>query len=205
MVRLALSPANHLTKRRYDRNERLDLRAPLLWTIPHVLTPAECREQIERIEAAGPVDAPITTATGFEMRPDIRNNTRVMVDDVPLAADLYARILSELPPLMHDVMRPVGANERIRYYRYAEGQRFAPHYDGCYARSPDEESLFTFIVYLNDDFTGGETDFPELETTVVPEAGTALLFQHRQLHEGCRVTSGVKYVLRTDVMYRAGA
>jgi hypothetical protein len=29
----------------------------------------------------------------------------------------------------------------------------------------------------------------------------ALLFQHEVLHEGCAVESGVKYVLRTDVMY----
>jgi hypothetical protein len=28
----------------------------------------------------------------------------------------------------------------------------------------------------------------------------ALLFQHQLLHEGCVVTSGVKYVLRSDVM-----
>jgi hypothetical protein len=32
--------------------------------------------------------------------------------------------------------------------------------------------------------------------------GHALLFQHRLLHEGCPVRSGIKYVLRSDVMYR---
>jgi hypothetical protein len=30
----------------------------------------------------------------------------------------------------------------------------------------------------------------------------ALLFQHQLLHEGSEVTSGVKYVVRSDVMYR---
>lgn len=38
---------------------------------------------------------------------------------------------------------------------------------------------------------------------VAPTAGTALLFRHRVLHEGAPVAAGVKYVLRTDVMYRA--
>lgn len=31
--------------------------------------------------------------------------------------------------------------------------------------------------------------------------GTALLFEHQQVHEGAVVRSGRKYVLRTDVMY----
>ena len=35
-----------------------------------------------------------------------------------------------------------------------------------------------------------------------PHADTALLFQHPILHEGCAVTRGVKYALRSDVMYR---
>ena len=63
----------------------------------------------------------------------------------------------------------------------------------------------TFMVYLNDDFTGGETKFyldtgaPRL--SVRPERGAALVFVHRQLHEGAPVVEGRKYVLRTDVMY----
>ena len=35
-----------------------------------------------------------------------------------------------------------------------------------------------------------------------PEWGKALVFYHRQLHEGLPVVRGRKYVLRTDVMYR---
>jgi ectoine hydroxylase-related dioxygenase (phytanoyl-CoA dioxygenase family) len=36
-----------------------------------------------------------------------------------------------------------------------------------------------------------------------PVRGTALLFQHRVLHAARGVTSGVKYALRTDLLYRA--
>jgi len=35
-----------------------------------------------------------------------------------------------------------------------------------------------------------------------PERGKALVFYHRQVHEGTPVVRGRKYVLRTDVMYR---
>ena len=58
------------------------------------------------------------------------------------------------------------------------------------------------MVYLNDDFEGGETEFPEQGEIIVPEVGTALLFQHMLLHAGKRVRSGVKMVLRSDVLYR---
>lgn len=34
-----------------------------------------------------------------------------------------------------------------------------------------------------------------------PEPGLGLFFKHRLLHEGAEVLRGVKYALRTDVMY----
>jgi len=43
--------------------------------------------------------------------------------------------------------------------------------------------------------------FHDFDEAVVPRAGMALLFQHQLLHEGCVMESGVKYVLRSDVMY----
>ncbi len=55
---------------------------------------------------------------------------------------------------------------------------------------------------LNEEFTGGSTDF-DLVGSVVPETGMALLFEHRVLHQGAPLLEGVKYVMRTDVMYRA--
>jgi hypothetical protein len=60
------------------------------------------------------------------------------------------------------------------------------------------------VFYLNDDFEGGDTDFPELEQRITPRRGRALLFQHRILHEATRVHRGEKLVLRTDVLYGPG-
>jgi hypothetical protein len=37
---------------------------------------------------------------------------------------------------------------------------------------------------------------------VRPKQGMALLFLHDLYHEGSEVTQGVKYVLRSDIMYR---
>ncbi len=188
--------------RPYCKGDSLDPTAPLVLTIAGVLRPAECAAMIERIKALGPTAAPITTAAGFVMRPDIRNNTRVMFDDVPLAADLFARIAATVPARLCD-RRPAGVNERFRCYCYEPGQRFALHYDGAFTRSASERSELTLMVYLNDGFDGGTTVFHDFGVEVPPRAGSALMFQHQLLHEGCVVQSGVKYVLRTDVMYAA--
>ena len=178
----------------------LDLSQPLIWTVPEVLSAAECAALIERMESAGTAPAPISTAQGFVMRPDIRNNTRVVLDDLPLAAELLQRIRSHVPQVLGGA-QVVGVNERFRCYRYAPGQRFALHYDGAFQRNHDEASKLTFMVYLNEGFTGGATDFPENGECITPKTGMALFFQHRLLHEGCEVLSGLKYALRSDVMY----
>src|SRR5262249_54566656 len=131
---------------------------------------------------------------------DVRNNQRVMFDDHRLARDLHARIDDALPDRVCG-MRKHGVNERFRCYRYAPGQRFASHFDGAFRRDAHELSQLTFMIYLNDGFGGGATRFLDDGCEVVPRTGCALFFQHHILHEGALVTSGVKYVLRSDVMY----
>ncbi len=187
--------------RPYLDGDSLDHSAPLVWTIPHVMSPSECTAAIARIEQLGPAVAPVSTARGFVMMPDVRNNERVMFDDIDLAARLFTRIEQSLPRQLCG-MHAVGANERFRCYRYQPGQQFAAHFDGCYERNSQERSLLTLIVYLNDDFEGGRTAFLDFGLAAIPKAGTALVFQHLLLHEGCVVHAGVKYAMRSDVMYR---
>jgi len=64
----------------------------------------------------------------------------------------------------------------------------------------DKKSRLTFMVYLNDDFTGGETKFDD--AFIQPKARTALLFVHEQKHESLNIETGRKYVLRSDVFYK---
>ena len=84
------------------------------------------------------------------------------------------------------------------------------HCDGTY-ETPDksERSLYTLHLYLSEDETmrGGETAFlsDNLKRSykVSPKVGRVLLFQHRSLlHSGEEVENGLKYTLRTDLMYK---
>jgi prolyl 4-hydroxylase len=187
--------------RGYIDGDSLDHRSPIAFTVDGVMTADECAAMIARIDALGTEAAPISTGAGFVMRPDVRNNTRVIIDDPALAQLLFDRVASRLPSPLCD-LTPVGANERFRCYRYAPGQKFSPHYDGAFVRDDSECSLLTFMVYLNEGFEGGNTAFLDFDASAMPKTGRALLFQHQVLHEGCQVLTGTKYVLRSDVMYR---
>ena len=182
---------------------RQELEGDNIFVIPGFLSEADCEQLIAQSEQHGYGDAPLWTGFGFVVDRTVRNNARVMVDDPALAAALWIRA-RPLIPARFGRWEAVGLNERLRYYRYDVHERFAPHYDGAFQRDDIEQSKLTFMVYLNEGFDGGETIFhkPGCMITVRPERGKALVFAHRQLHEGAAVRRGRKYVLRTDVMYR---
>lgn len=173
-----------------------------IFTVTDFFTPEECLAHIHQTEAIGYGDAPITTAFGPQMRKDVRNNTRVMVDDEPLAERLFQALA---PRLEGACARPVGLNERLRYYKYGPTECFRWHHDGSFRRDNGEASELTFMVYLNDGFEGGATEFEWPELSVEPREGMAIVFTHRVRHQGAPVVRGTKYVLRSDVMFRAAA
>jgi predicted 2-oxoglutarate/Fe(II)-dependent dioxygenase YbiX len=169
-----------------------------IFTIADFLTAEECGRYIALAEGKGFDDAPINTLFGPVVEKEIRNNERVIVDDLALANAIWERAKDYVPGVLAG-FRALGINERFRFYRYDPGQAFRWHRDGYFQRENGERSRLTLMVYLNDDFEGGETLFEEV--VVRPQRGMALCFIHHLLHEGAEVISGRKYVLRTDVMY----
>ena len=167
-------------------------------TIDSFLMKNECLELISISENHGFEEAAINTSYGQEIFKDIRNNDRIFFDDEILAK----RLMNKLDRFLSEEIlgwRLLGLNERFRFYRYTEEQYFKWHRDGSYKRDLGEQSFITFLVYLNEEFEGGETKFQGFE--IEPKEGTALLFPHQLLHQGNAVKAGVKYVIRTDVMY----
>ncbi len=99
-------------------------------------------------------------------------------------------------------------NEVLRFCRYTPGQHFGPHFDGYFERNSDERSYFTFTIYLNDDFKAGITHFLKQGKTnpilykVIPATVMALVFPYEMLYNEERLESGVKYIMRSDIMYK---
>nr|WP_315204865.1 2OG-Fe(II) oxygenase [uncultured Albidiferax sp.] len=167
----------------------------LLTCIERIVPAMLCRTVIGEIETGHPLSS--SPSSGF------RDQDRVIRDDPQLAASLFELLKPHLPTSIGS-LRLVGLNDRLRLYRYRPGQRFTPHMDHWYQSSPTRISLLTALVYLNEDFKGGETRFMEqVESVITPTTGSAVFFQHKVRHEGCEVLEGTKYALRTDVMYEA--
>jgi hypothetical protein len=176
-------------------------------TIDRFLSQAECDDYVKLSEDRGFEEASVSTDRGMVMMKSWRNNDRVIIDDTGLASGLWQRLQPFAPPAFKQ-WQPVGVNERFRFYRYDIGQKFDWHQDGYFERANGERSFFTFMVYLNADFEGGETSFsttsvsaPRPDLKIKPEAGKALLFHHPITHKGEAVVSGRKYVLRSDIMF----
>lgn len=185
----------------FDRRRPKD---QTIWAIEKVFSPEECQAMINEVEAMGFEEALITTGRGMVMNKGVRNNDRVIFDDALRAKTLFERLKHHMPPTIGD-WSLIGLNERFRAYRYDVGQRFKPHFDGAFIREEDvEESAITMMIYLNDDYVGGATNFLDYNEVVIPIVGKVLFFFHPVLHEGCEIHQGRKYVLRTDVMYRRG-
>ncbi len=114
---------------------------------------------------------------------------------------------------------PVRYLEYCQCVRYEAGQYYGEHLDTLDEDTPPGaaevarrgQRALTMLVYLNDDFEGGETHFPRLDRKVRPQRGTGLLFYllDRQgkpdpdaRHAGLPVFSGTKYALNLWVRNR---
>jgi len=186
-----------------SRASKTEIWGDEIFTVSGVCEATECAALVRLADGIGWDAAPITVGPGrFVMAPDIRNNTRVILDDPDRAAALWRRLAPFVPARAG--WMAVGLNERLRFYRYEPGQYFFWHRDGAFVRDDQERSFLTVMLYLADGLGGGMTEFDTRagEFQVAPRAGTALVFEHSLRHQGAPVERGVKLVLRTDVMFR---
>ena len=93
----------------------------------------------------------------------------------------------------------------LRFLKYGPGNYFRPHCDLTYTDKQGHESMVTVQIYLNEEFEGGETTFYDCEEKAAyvhkPERGDILLFDQDIEHSGDDVISGIKYSMRTELMY----
>jgi len=188
----------------------------------NVLSPEECDEVIAQTETFGLQDC------GYSRR--VRVTDRVSVMAGPIGDLLFARARPFLldvdvperqkqpegvpPGMLKGPWQPACLNPCLRACRYSPGGFFLPHHDGGYVVSDKHRSIKTFMVYLNDSFEGGPTTFydetqkhyaPAVAEKAIyalrPTKGSCLVFNERITHDGGELLQGLKYILRTEVMY----
>lgn len=90
---------------------------------------------------------------------------------------------------------------RIKCYDSKKIDRFDIHVDVT-----DKESskrMLAFLYYLNEDFCGGETIFPEHDLSIKPKTGSLIMFPPtwQYPHIGSKVENGKKYIMSTYLHY----
>lgn len=122
--------------------------------------------------------------------------------------------------------RPVGVNPLHRFIKYEDSGSLLPHYDAPFVYDHSKRTLMSLVLYLDKSPTivGGATRFlhdpqapmrvadrnlndwsdfateKDVRFTFDPQPGSALLFDHRILHDSGNVYGkGQKLLLRTDI------
>lgn len=188
--------------------ERSEISAtPEISFFPAFLSSEECRYLIE---AASPAfaRAPVQHLAG---------GSRTMVHPVRTCDVAVFPWVAETP-VIHALNRrianaanvPVECGEPLQVLRYRTGQEFQPHQDCTDDRS--NQRVLTMLIYLSEDYSGGETFFPRPGLKVRGRVGDAVLFRNaaldgtpdpNALHAGLPVLSGEKFIASRWIRKRA--
>lgn len=181
--------------------------APRVLSFEQFIPPAWCAWIMQRAHpslAAARVKNPAQGGANVDA---IRTNAGMgfsVLDTDLVIQVVHARIAATLAlPVMHQ--------EPTNVLHYQPGQEYKPHFDFL---DPGEvhfavelqrvgQRVATFLIYLNDDYEGGETAFPRLDWRFKGKAGDALAFWNvtegrpdpRTLHAGLAPTRGDKWLL----------
>jgi prolyl 4-hydroxylase len=190
--------------------------SPRIATINGFVAPAVCDWIVAR---ARPMLAPAKVydpGTGGYRQESVRDNSECHFlrknSDLVLLA-LRARIAKA-------VELPVGAMDAPAVLHYTPGQRFLPHFDFLDTSHPGHakqvaesgQRVLTLLLYLNDDYEGGETLFNVLGRRYKGRKGHALFFwnvqpdgtpDRRTAHAGLAPTRGEKWLLAQMIRDRA--
>ncbi|HET9398880.1 MAG TPA: 2OG-Fe(II) oxygenase [Sphingomicrobium sp.] len=117
---------------------------------------------------------------------------------------------------------PVPLFEPTQVLHYAVGEQFKPHHDFLDPEAPGfaeqlrlyGQRVATVLVYLNDEYSGGDTVFPKLGISFRGSAGDALFWTNVDrtgradpltMHAGTPPTTGEKWIVSQWIRDRAPA
>lgn len=182
--------------------------APHIATLEGLLPRAVCDHWIAKTQPKLAAARVYDAEKGGRREDSMRTNTgagfRLSETDLVMQAS-RARIATAIG-------RPVQWQEAPNVLHYAVGEAYAPHYDFLDPANPRLEPFVraqgqrvtTALVYLNDGFDGGETNFVELNRKIRGRPGELLTFNNvrpdgavdpQTLHEGLPPTRGEKWLL----------
>ena len=171
--------------------------SPAIFWVRSLFSTDECQALRDIAEPLLNASVIVDPATG-KMRPDpIRTSEAAMfpwIDETPFIHALNRRIAAATGT-------SVEQGEPLQVLRYSPGQEYRSHSDALTGQ--DNQRIMTTLVYLNNDYEGGETSFPAPGLSLRGGIGDALIFRNvdaegrpdpRATHAGRPVTSGRKWL-----------
>jgi prolyl 4-hydroxylase len=196
------SPDVKIKKHTYDDYEILEI-----WNI---LTPEECKQLIEVAKAKGLHESEILAK---ENNKDTAVNNEFRKSKQAWINDNHHPIIMKIANFSEKITgMPRENQEELQVAKYEPGGKFVEHYDCCiyedrkYCDKINHyagERRATLLIYLNDDFKDGETEFVELGLKIKPEPGKGILFWStdaneklltKSKHKGNVVLEGNKWI-----------
>lgn len=139
---------------------------------------------------------------GFTKSEVIKDGVNVHDDYSRSSSTLWFNDVYQISEKVRNAVPTIGnlKLEGWQLVKYEVGEEFKAHSD-CLNKENDR--LFTTIIYLNDDFEGGETSFPNTGETIYPKQGKLVVWKNlladksnnKSIHAGNPVLKGTKYVL----------
>ena len=192
-----------ITKHKFTENDYE------IWEIDGVLSKQECKDLITYAQAKGLTNSEVVSADYSQnvQNPDWRTSKQVWIQ---YDENAIAKKLSEYSVRLTGL--PAGNQELLQVAKYDANGMFKDHHDACIYDNEEKckfmnrnagQRKTTFLVYLNDDFDGGYTEFPSVGFKCKPIAGKAILFWNvdenekvipQSLHRGNKVVNGEKWI-----------
>jgi Rps23 Pro-64 3,4-dihydroxylase Tpa1-like proline 4-hydroxylase len=86
----------------------------------------------------------------------------------------------------------------IRIKRLKAGEFMHGHTDSGHD-GKDKTIRFGIVIYLNDDFEGGEIYYKDFDLKIKPKKGSLIIHKSSNFHEVLKVLTGVRYSITTFV------
>ena len=175
-----------------------EVSAPVL-VLPHVFEPAFCRHLIDCHERDGGRESgfmqEVAGKAVEQYDPAWKRRRDVMVTDEALIEQIKARFARRVGLMLRRAFQfQLTRMERylVACYAAEDGGHFGPHRDDTVRAG--EHRRFATSINLNDDFDGGELDFPEFgQRRFKAPVGAAVVFSVSLLHRAGKVTRGRRY------------
>jgi predicted 2-oxoglutarate/Fe(II)-dependent dioxygenase YbiX len=183
--------------------------------VPNFLAGETCRQWVSYLaqQARRPLsinEVARDSASGVSLKRDSGRVTDV-VEQGDLSEAIEATIRSAF---LQEVSAGMGGSmawmEAPQVLRYEPGGLYGPHADaehfnaatGLWQRVLDRDA--SLLLYLNQDFSGGELAFPQFNYRYQPRVGDLLFFPSHghYAHQALPVTAGVRYVIVSWAAFR---